>query len=428
MRYSRLILIITVVFILILSAISFSGNINGNFSWPWNGPGVLFVTSSPSPAKIYIDGQFHGFTPLQGFPLAKGQHNVVVTSAGYLKYDNNVYIRSGKTTRLEVDLEGERIFDIVYPGFSEEHLEKINDLGVNHLTIFLCWNQAEPEDDNFDFDITDQRIQKYSELDMPPKAIVIDWWTCKPDWLSDYEEADEVFIQELDEFTRKSVEQYGADIKYWMIGNELNGVHWDGPIDPKKVKLYKQIASAAKQTDFDIYVGTRLAFDSLDINEANWYDFLMAVREQSEFVGIQVYPVGAGYDISDNYVGLAVDKTEKVSELPVWVTETGASTCQCQRQGAPTNHWENCRAQPTDCDTWVDQELQADYVKANMEDAINAGAFGVSVYDYAGDIYGYSLIDEEAYWNNAWKFEPKEAYYAYQDIIEELTDDFMQSA
>ena len=157
--------------------------------------------------------------------------------------------------------KSEFIFDVVYPGFHDVHLQKIQELGVNHLTMFLCWSQAEPQNDNFNFRLADQRLRKYTELGMPPKAIVIDWWNCKPEWL-EYDEPDDNFVEELEEFTEIAAQKYGSEVEYWMIGNEMNGFYWVNPnISEGHVELYKRVSAAAKKENPNINVGTRLAFD-----------------------------------------------------------------------------------------------------------------------------------------------------------------------
>jgi len=276
----------------------------------------------------------------------------------------------------------------------------------------------------FNFDITDQRVYKYSELGMPPAAIVIDWWNCRPNWLYEYEETDDIFISELEEFAEKAASRYGDNINYWMIGNEMNGFNWVNPnISKGHIYLYKQVSKAVKRGSPNVRVGTRLAFDSWDADESNWAKFLSEIKDDSDWVGIQAYPVGAGYEVYDNKIAEAVKLVEnKSGGLPVWVTETGASTCQCKDAGAPTNNWEECMDNKDSCEIWVDENLQAEFIKANVRDAFEAGAIGVSVYAYA-DEYGYGLIDEEQYYKNDWKFDAKQAYYAYKDIIINLTVD-----
>ena len=350
---------------------------------------------------------------------------------GFFGMNNLSYFSMAQQDDLEeVSEDEEFIFDIVYQiPMQEEDIEKISELGVNHLTVHLFWAEVEHENDIYDFSIPDKDLEIYTKYNMPPKAILINWWDSwrgSPNWLSDYEETDEEFIAELEEFAEEAAKHY--DIDYWMIGNEMNPLHWNNPeddpnyIDLEKVELYKNISAAVNRGDSDAKVGTRLAFDDLDTDVATWDNFLDAIKYDSDWVGIQVYPVGVGAGPQSNYILASVQKTIEFSSLPVWVTETGASTCQClvrREGGGIINNWQNCEQGIEECDQWVNEELQREYIYSNVFEAYNAGAIGVSVYDYVGDDNGYSLVDEEQYREGNYK--PKLGYEGYQLIISDLS-------
>jgi len=61
--------------------------------------GTLKVDSSPSGAKVFIDGNYRGRTPLT-LSLAAGTHDVEVRLDGYQPYRVRVQVRAGQTSRV----------------------------------------------------------------------------------------------------------------------------------------------------------------------------------------------------------------------------------------------------------------------------------------------------------------------------------------
>jgi serine/threonine protein kinase len=66
-------------------------------------PGALLVVVRPW-ADVSVDGVPVGETPLKEIPLAPGPHQVLLTHPDYQPYPRRVFIRSGETLRLIVDL------------------------------------------------------------------------------------------------------------------------------------------------------------------------------------------------------------------------------------------------------------------------------------------------------------------------------------
>lgn len=66
--------------------------------------GSLYVTSTPSAAKIYVDNVYKGTTPRTVSNLIVGNHNVRVTKVGYSDYSTVVNIQSGPRFNLAVTL------------------------------------------------------------------------------------------------------------------------------------------------------------------------------------------------------------------------------------------------------------------------------------------------------------------------------------
>lgn len=70
--------------------------------------GRLAVTSEPSGAKVYLDGDYVGVTPLliggivTGVPA--GKHTILLQAPGYCDWEGTVYVIAGKTTTVEVIL------------------------------------------------------------------------------------------------------------------------------------------------------------------------------------------------------------------------------------------------------------------------------------------------------------------------------------
>jgi len=66
-------------------------------------PGTLRVTSSPSLARLYVDGTFRGWTPRE-VQLEPGSYSIRVRKEGYEDYTRQLTIFSGRTRTLSVDL------------------------------------------------------------------------------------------------------------------------------------------------------------------------------------------------------------------------------------------------------------------------------------------------------------------------------------
>ncbi|QSZ67018.1 PEGA domain-containing protein [Methanofollis aquaemaris] len=66
--------------------------------------GTLSVSSSPSGAKVYVDGSYYGRTPQQVHGLAAGTHNLEVRLDGYDTWSSSQRVRAGETTSVRADL------------------------------------------------------------------------------------------------------------------------------------------------------------------------------------------------------------------------------------------------------------------------------------------------------------------------------------
>lgn len=70
--------------------------------------GGIFVTSTPSQARIFIDGQAYGNTPA-GIPgLSPGAHTVRVEAPGYRPWEGRVAVLAGTRVRVQATLQQEQ--------------------------------------------------------------------------------------------------------------------------------------------------------------------------------------------------------------------------------------------------------------------------------------------------------------------------------
>ncbi|MBC7093261.1 PKD domain-containing protein [Candidatus Bipolaricaulota bacterium] len=67
------------------------------------GYGTLVVNTTPSLARLYVDGVFRGWTP-RTLNLTAGFHDVLIRKSGYQDYSTRVFIIAGRTRTLDVAL------------------------------------------------------------------------------------------------------------------------------------------------------------------------------------------------------------------------------------------------------------------------------------------------------------------------------------
>jgi hypothetical protein len=66
--------------------------------------GLLVVNTSPSHAKVYIDGVYYGMSPLR-VEMEPGIHAVEVKQTKFKTVTEKVSVRKGDTTEMELSLE-----------------------------------------------------------------------------------------------------------------------------------------------------------------------------------------------------------------------------------------------------------------------------------------------------------------------------------
>ncbi len=69
--------------------------------------GTLNITSSPSGAETYVDGQFVGYTPVR-YGTRSGSHEVRVQLSGYNTFSNTVSLSGGQSLRVDASLSAVR--------------------------------------------------------------------------------------------------------------------------------------------------------------------------------------------------------------------------------------------------------------------------------------------------------------------------------
>lgn len=70
------------------------------------GTGNLSISSSPSEAKIYINGElWKSKTPIENLQVTAGEHKIEVVKEGYLPWKRNVLVERGEKNRVSVTLK-----------------------------------------------------------------------------------------------------------------------------------------------------------------------------------------------------------------------------------------------------------------------------------------------------------------------------------
>lgn len=66
--------------------------------------GSIDISSSPSSASVYVDGDYQGTTPCTVDDLSTGSHKVLLKKSGYDEWGKFVKVTSGGTTTVDADL------------------------------------------------------------------------------------------------------------------------------------------------------------------------------------------------------------------------------------------------------------------------------------------------------------------------------------
>jgi WD40 repeat protein len=66
--------------------------------------GYLNVYSTPSLARVYLNGEYIGKTPVENYKLLEGVYNLTIALPNYREYNETVTIKPGETTNINVTL------------------------------------------------------------------------------------------------------------------------------------------------------------------------------------------------------------------------------------------------------------------------------------------------------------------------------------
>ncbi len=114
----------------------FSGLFGGS------GKGTIDVTSSPEGARVFIDGEEKGLTPLVISDVPRGDHIVRLELDGYAVWFESVYVYSDRTLNLDVQLKPKGTVEKIaflksnIRGTKEPELCIINTDGSDEKRIF----------------------------------------------------------------------------------------------------------------------------------------------------------------------------------------------------------------------------------------------------------------------------------------------------
>lgn len=75
-----------------------------NEYWYYPGYGYLVIRSSPSRARIYVDGSYKGTTP-KTIKIRSGWHSIRLTKTGYYDWRERVYVSRGERSYIYADLD-----------------------------------------------------------------------------------------------------------------------------------------------------------------------------------------------------------------------------------------------------------------------------------------------------------------------------------
>ena len=70
--------------------------------------GRLSIDTNPAGARVYVDGKYSGRAPLTIEYLEPGRHEIEVSLPGFVTWRDEIRVREGATTRVDVRLRSQR--------------------------------------------------------------------------------------------------------------------------------------------------------------------------------------------------------------------------------------------------------------------------------------------------------------------------------
>jgi len=104
--------------------------------------GKIRVTSDPSYARVYLDGNYRGRTPITIHSVRVGEHQIKVTQEDYYDYSETVRVRPNLTTRVFARLEPIPKTGSIYVTSSPSHARVFLD-GIERGTTALSITDIE---------------------------------------------------------------------------------------------------------------------------------------------------------------------------------------------------------------------------------------------------------------------------------------------
>lgn len=246
-----------------------------------------------------------------------------------------------------------------YKYSSKRDLEKaillLQEAGVGWVRVDFLWGDIEPQEGNFDFAKYDRIVKLLRSKGIQILGILnysTDWasgcgqWNCAP-------KDNLVFVN----YTRKVIERYKGQVKYWELWNEPDSATYWKEQDGLKSYciLLKEFYIAAKQIDPDCKIlNGGLANGLASINHL--YD--NGAKDYFDILNIHSFqtPLQAGaIKAVANYPELAYKIMQRNGDgnKKIWITEIG---CPGLEEGLSTDNWWMGN-NPTECQqaAWVEE-------------------------------------------------------------------------
>ena len=135
-------------------------------------------------------------------------------------------------------------------------LESAKQLGIRRTRLMISWEKFEPEQDQFDFSLSDLYINKHYEAGISPVITIksdSSWGTRRG--YDDFCASPPLNWADYEDFVRTAVDRYKDKVKYWQIENEVyeNSKYWAGSKE-EYIELLQHAYTTIKQVDPDAKV------------------------------------------------------------------------------------------------------------------------------------------------------------------------------
>lgn len=221
--------------------------------------------------------------------------------------------------------------------------EKIKELKVRNILIFLPWTLVEPSKGNYDWSIPDEIIRNLDgyEADILVRISTISNWGTPKSKRRAYGKYNApnlpVQMDAYKAFLQQTVKRYGNKVKYWQIGNEVYGLgqFWAGtPEDYLSLlkvthETIKRVDSTAKIIPAGIALGTinieQVAQNRVSSRIQSALDFIdLVLSEGKDYFDLLDIHLYYTYESIEKRVKYVTDRMSKFGyRKPVISTEIG---------------------------------------------------------------------------------------------------------